>query len=301
MLAACRGAQRRRIDHTRTDGLADRSHRPLHGGEKGGAGVFHQVPPVGDLNRVRTALSRGLTVTGAAVACDHGDRRMPCQPGRRCRGFPIRQDVDDASPFQIADHRPIAVPPLPGKVIDPDGTRFLGWLDSTTPDDAQQGVIAHGQQQALCEALSRSATQCQPQMMNNSLKTRGPACEWGTNRGLKSFGENLPTAIGDEAAEATGADGHHNTAALRWKVGQCSPISAVDMGRPGPAEWADCGHVEGCCSDSQLVGLGFDAPNSQPAKGERNSLTHDGNLRPIRRQWSGQIASGLSLSPILTP
>jgi hypothetical protein len=54
-----------------------RSHRPLHGSEEGGASVFHQVPPVGDLNRLRTALSGGLSVTGAAVASDHGDRRMP--------------------------------------------------------------------------------------------------------------------------------------------------------------------------------------------------------------------------------
>ena len=72
---------------------------------------------------------------------------MPCQPGCRCRGFPIRQNVDDASPFQIADDRAVAVTPLPGKIIDADHPRFLEWLDSTTPHDPQQGVVAHGQKQ----------------------------------------------------------------------------------------------------------------------------------------------------------
>jgi hypothetical protein len=74
---------------------------------------------------------------------------MPCQPGCRCRGFPIRQNVDDASPFQIADDRAVAVTPLPGKIIDADHPRFLEWLDSTTPHDPQQCVVAHGQKQAL--------------------------------------------------------------------------------------------------------------------------------------------------------
>jgi hypothetical protein len=47
----------------------------LHGGEEGGAGVFHQVPPVSDLNGVRTALPGGLPITGASIPRDDGDRR----------------------------------------------------------------------------------------------------------------------------------------------------------------------------------------------------------------------------------
>jgi hypothetical protein len=41
------------------------------------------------------------------------------QPCRRRRGFPIRQNVDDA-------------PQSP----DADRARLIGWLNSTTPDDA---------------------------------------------------------------------------------------------------------------------------------------------------------------------
>jgi hypothetical protein len=59
-------------------------------------------------------------------------------------------------------------------------------------------------------------------MMNNPLKTRGPAGERGTNRALKSLGENLAAAIGGEAAEAPGSDSDHDTPPLRWKVGQSS-------------------------------------------------------------------------------
>jgi hypothetical protein len=172
----------------------------LDSGKKGSADVFHQVPPIGDLNGVRTAVGGSLPVTGATVARDNHDRRVLRQPPRRRLGVSVRQNVNDASPFQVANDRPVAVAPLPREVINPDDPRFLGWLNSATPDNAQQGVIADGQQQAFRKALSRSTAQRQAQMMNNPLKTRGSPCERGTNRTLNPFGENLPTAIRDQAA-----------------------------------------------------------------------------------------------------
>jgi hypothetical protein len=174
-------------------------------------------------------------------------------------------------------------------------------LDSTTPHDPQQGVVAHGQKQALCEALSRSSAQSQPEMMNNPLETRGSPRERSTNRALKSLGENLPPAFGDEAAEAPGADGQHDTPTLRWKVGQYAPISAVDTGRPCPAERAGSSRIEGRRTDPQPVRLGFIALNGQPARRKRYSMTHDGGSRPIRRPRSGKIASAMSLSHPSTP
>jgi hypothetical protein len=51
-------------------------------------------------------------------------------------------------------------------------------------------------------------------MMNNPLKTRGSPRERSTNRRLKSLGKDLSTAIGDEAAEAPGGNGHHDTPTL---------------------------------------------------------------------------------------
>ena len=53
-----------------TDGFTDFGHRALHGGEEGGAGVFHQMPSIGDLNGIRPSLGGGLPITGASVARD---------------------------------------------------------------------------------------------------------------------------------------------------------------------------------------------------------------------------------------
>lgn len=94
------------------------------------------MPPVSDLDSVRAALCGRLFVSAAAVASDDGDRRASGQPCRRRSGFPIRENVDDATPFQIADDCPVAVAALPGKVIDTDHARLIGWFNSTAPDNA---------------------------------------------------------------------------------------------------------------------------------------------------------------------
>jgi hypothetical protein len=91
--------------------------------------------------------------------------------------------------------------------------------------------------------------------MNNPLKTRGSPRERSINRTLKSLSENLPTAFGDETAEAAGADDHHDTPTLRWKVSQYSPIAAVNTGRLCPAEWAGSRGGEGHCTDPQPVSV----------------------------------------------
>ena len=68
------------------------------------------------------------------------------------------------------------------------------------------------------------------------------------------------------------------------------------MGRPGPAERAGGGRVNGYCTDPQSVALSFDALNGQPTRSKRDSMTHGGDPRPIRRPRSRQNASALSLS-----
>jgi hypothetical protein len=116
---------------------------------------------------------------------------LSLRPGGRRRGLAIRRNADDRSPLQVANDGSIAVATLAGKVIDANEAWGLRRLNSATADNARQGVIAHGWQQALCKALSRPSAWRQPQMMNNPLKTRGPARERGTNRALTSLGENL--------------------------------------------------------------------------------------------------------------
>jgi hypothetical protein len=174
-------------------------------------------------------------------------------------------------------------------------------VHGSAPDNAQQRVIAHGQEQTLGEALSRSPAQRQTKMMHNPLKTRRAAGERATHRGLKSLGEDPLTAIGKDTTEPADAHGQHNTPSLLGKIGQCSPVSAVDAGRRCPAHRAGSGHAEWSCVDPQFVGLRFNALNGEPTRSNRDSTTHEGDSLPFRRSWSGQIASALSLSPYCMP
>ena len=68
----------------------------------------------------------------------------------------------------------------------------------------------------MCENLSGSSAQGQPEMMHNPLETRRSPCERATNRGFKPFGKDPLTAVDEDAAEAAGTDGHLNTPSLRW-------------------------------------------------------------------------------------
>ena len=131
--------------------------------------------------------------------------------------------------------------------------------------------------------------------MHDPIETRCAAREWATHRGLKSFSENPPAAIGIDTAEPAGTDGQHDPPPPRRKIGQCSPIAAVDAGGHGVADWAGGGRASGSCTNSRCVGLGFDTLNGEPARSKRESTTQDGDPLPIRRLRSSQIASALNL------
>ena len=50
----------------------------------------------------------------------HGDLGVARKPRRLRRRFPVRKEVDDAAPFKVAQQRAVALPALPGEVVDAD-------------------------------------------------------------------------------------------------------------------------------------------------------------------------------------
>jgi hypothetical protein len=122
-----------------------------------------------------------------------------------------------------------------------------------------------------------------------------------THCGLKSLSENPLTAIVEDTTEPASAHGQNNSQSLRWKIGQCSTIAAVDAGGQGPADRAGRSRAERPCTDPQFIRLGFNAFNSEPARSKRDSTTHKGDSLPFRHSRSGQIASALSQSQYSTP
>jgi hypothetical protein len=99
-----------------------------------------------DRDSVRPAVGGGLFVTRSTISGDDGDGGMPDQPRGHRRGVAIGQNVDDPSPLQVTNDRPVAMTPLPGPVINTDYPRFRGRLGNTPADDAKQGIFTYRQQ-----------------------------------------------------------------------------------------------------------------------------------------------------------
>lgn len=91
ILKLLRSGEERRVDERRAERGSDAAHRLAHGGQKGGAGVFHQMPAIGDLKRAGKRLAGGERETAAAITCDNDDLRLFAEPFLRCRGLPIRE------------------------------------------------------------------------------------------------------------------------------------------------------------------------------------------------------------------
>ena len=108
-------------------GAAGRSsyggHCATDGGQKRIARVLQEMPTVGNLGRIRKRFGDCLPVSAVSVTSDDFDLRMLTQPGRDRRRLAIRQQVDDGTPFEIADQRSIALSLAPGPVVDPDDAR----------------------------------------------------------------------------------------------------------------------------------------------------------------------------------
>jgi hypothetical protein len=162
------------------------------------------MPAVGDLYSIRETFGRSLFVTSATIPCDDGDRRVFRQPRGHRRGLTIRQNVDDPSPLEITDNRPVSVTALPGPVIDTDDTGCLGRRRHLASDNTKESVFTHREEEATCKALARSAAQREAEMMNQPLQPRRAPRERPGNSDVKPFNENTLPAIRQKTTETAG-------------------------------------------------------------------------------------------------
>jgi hypothetical protein len=93
-------------------------HRFARRLEKGVPGVCHQMPAIGDLDRMRQRRGGRQRIGAASVAGDAGDLGLVAEPGLCGGRLPIGQQADGSSPLKIADARAIAVSAPPGAIID---------------------------------------------------------------------------------------------------------------------------------------------------------------------------------------
>jgi hypothetical protein len=112
--------------------------------EKGAACVFHQMPPVSDLDRMRKRPLRSDRVAAAAtIPGDDADLRLLRQPGLSPSWLPIRQESDCRMSFEVTDQHAVALVASPSPIIDADNRRRPKASRSTSAHHAQQCVVAH--------------------------------------------------------------------------------------------------------------------------------------------------------------
>ena len=109
ILQALSGGKQVGVEGHGSDGPADGTHRSANCIEKRATGIFHEMPAVGNLHRVRQCAGGSPSVAATAIACHDLDLRMLDKPRFcRCR-FAIGQQSNRASSFKIADDRAVAL------------------------------------------------------------------------------------------------------------------------------------------------------------------------------------------------
>ena len=161
-----------RIDVAARDGAAKIAHVPLHGLDEGGRGVLEQMPAAADLQGSGSALGGPLSEATATISAHDLDARMGREPSRDGATLPVRQEVDGASAFEIADDRAIALALEPGEVVDANHAD-VGWRRCRAPaQEAQQCVNAHRHGQAFGKPLPGSAAQREGDGVAEDLEAR---------------------------------------------------------------------------------------------------------------------------------
>jgi hypothetical protein len=123
ILAPLGACQQIRVNRSSSKRPTDRAHTLLDRLEEGGTRVLHQMPTVGNLDRLRACARDGMTIARTPIAGDNADTGVACQPYLYCRRMPVRQEIDDAATFKVADQGAITLASLPCEVIYADDGR----------------------------------------------------------------------------------------------------------------------------------------------------------------------------------
>jgi transposase InsO family protein len=223
--------QQLRTDLPGAERPADRGHRPLHCVEEGSAGVLHQVPAVGDLRDLRGGADDRLTVAAAAVARDDLDGRMIRQPRLDRSGLAVGKQVDNLTSLQIADDGAVAMPALPGPVVDADNPGDRLRLRRPRANHAQQRVLADRHEQAPGQALAGAAAEREAEMVNDALQPRRAARIGCDDVIPEPLGEDHPGAAFVPAPETPDRERDPDAPAISREVGKRSRVPAVDPAR----------------------------------------------------------------------
>jgi hypothetical protein len=124
------------------------------------AEILQQMKAIGDLPRLRRALTRGVRIKARAIAADNLDFRVPLEPCCHRRRGAIREQVHHVTPLQIHDHRAERHTFPPGPFIDAHNPERgqVGLSAGARLDAPQDRGVAHRHTKPGQQPLGRSPT-----------------------------------------------------------------------------------------------------------------------------------------------
>ena len=130
---------------------------PADNVEEGRAGVLQQVPPIGDLQRLRRAFGDCLAIAAAAIPAHDFDAGTLGKPGGDRASLPVRQEIDDLARLEITQDRPVTLALAPSEVVDADNLHAGRRWRRAPAQDAQQRVGADRHAQPIGKPFARAA------------------------------------------------------------------------------------------------------------------------------------------------
>jgi hypothetical protein len=99
------------------------------------ARIGEQVPSVGNLGRLTSAVGGGTSIFGGAIPRHYGDAGVVAQPAGNGVGGSIGQQVKDTTTFQVDEDRAIGPPLAQRPVIHTDDAWRFNGRQGQCPDD----------------------------------------------------------------------------------------------------------------------------------------------------------------------
>lgn len=192
------------------------------------AEVEEQVETVDDLAGLRRALRGRGRVGVVAVADDHLDARVRRQPPRDRAAGTVGQHVDGPVALQVDDQRAIGQAPPEREVVDTHHPRWIGVGLGRLRDEAQDGVVADGQAEALGQARPGAPAQGEADLPHVGLVPVGAACV-RLGQAREALGEAPARTDGVPAVEPPNPQDEDEASAAHWAVHHGALVPALEV------------------------------------------------------------------------
>ncbi len=194
---------------------------------QGLAAVAQQMPAIGGLLGVGRSTGRPVGVGAGPVAHHDGHAGVGRQPRRQRVGGAVRQQVDDAPAFEVAQDRAVAVALAPCPVVHPEHGHRGNRCGGAGADAAQRRGAADRHAHGRGMTGAGVAAERQADAPVHGAQPVRLACSRASDAGQR-FGESAPRASGGSTAEAPDANKQDGGAAEARHVTQAAPVGAMD-------------------------------------------------------------------------